>query len=204
MSSLSPLLQRISVGAVILASALHAPPAPADEATGEIDGNVAAAVAKFRANTVVYVKNAGLGTSSAVAKMDQRGLVFAPRVLPIQKGTRVDFLNSDPVGHNVFSPDGDKYDLGTWPKDETRSHTFNTSGVFRQLCRVHDDMIAFIVVVDTKYFALSDKSGAFKIGGLPPGKYTLATWNEKLGAKDVDVDVAAGKPSTVTISLEKR
>lgn len=179
--------------------------APSSAATtGDLVGNVTAAVAKNRANTVVYVKNAGLGTSKGTARMDQKGLVFNPRVLPIQKGTTVEFLNSDAVAHNVFTPDGDKYDLGTWPQGQVKKYQFNKAGVFRQLCHVHDDMIAYIVVLDTSLFALSDKAGDFKIPALAPGKYTLAVWNEKLGAKDVDVEIKAGKPTNVTITLEKK
>lgn len=176
----------------------------AGEPTGEIVGVITAGVAKHRANTVIYVKNAGLGASTATAKMDQKGMVFAPRVLPIQKGTTVEFVNSDPVGHNVFTPDGDKYDLGTWPKGEVRKYKFEKAGVFRQLCKVHDDMVAFIVVVDSKYFATSDKAGEFKLPTLPPGKYTLGIWHEKLGAKDVNVEVVAGKPTKIEIALDKK
>lgn len=186
----------VSLG-VSLSTAAPADPPPA----GEITGTVSASVAKNRANTVVFIKNAGLGTSNATALMDQVGMIFSPRVLPVQKGTTVKFKNSDPTGHNVFTPDNEKYDLGTWPTGEVREHTFAKPGVYRQLCRVHDDMIAFIVVLDTKYFAVSDKSGRYKIGNLPPGKYTVGVWNEKLGAKDADIEVAAGKPATLDITL---
>lgn len=193
-----------ALGAAFALSLGGATTSEAADATGEIVGTVTAGVAKHRANTVVYVKNAGQGTSTATVKMDQKGMMFTPRVLPIQKGTTVEFSNSDPVGHNVFTPDGDKYDLGTWPKGETRKYTFKNPGVFRQLCKVHDDMIAYIVVVDTKYFAVSDKNGEFKLPALPPGKYTLSFWHEKLGAKDVTVDVVAGKPTKIDVPLEKK
>jgi hypothetical protein len=62
---------------------------PAAAATGDITGTVNAEVAKLKANTVVFVKNAGLGASTGKTTMDQKGLVFNPRVLPIQKGTTV-------------------------------------------------------------------------------------------------------------------
>lgn len=181
--------------------AAQADPPPAAAATGDITGTVNAEVAKHKANTVVFVKNAGQGTATGKVTMDQKGLVFNPRVLPIQKGTTVEFLNSDSVGHNVFTPDNEKYDLGTWPQGQVRSFQFVNAGVYRQLCRVHDDMIAFIVVVDSKFFAKSDKAGAFKIPALPPGKYTLGVWHEKLAAADVEVEVTAGKATDVTIQL---
>lgn len=185
-------------------TAVFASPALATPKKGSISGKVTAEVAKHRANAVIYVKNAGEGTSTATVKMDQRGLLFVPRVLPIQKGTTIKFLNSDPVGHNVFTPDGDKYDLGTWPKGQTRSYHYKKTGVYRQLCKVHDDMIAFVVVLDTKYYAVSAKSGAFKLPPLPPGKYTLGVWHEKLTAEEVTVEVAEGKTTDVKIELKAK
>jgi len=171
---------------------------------GKIAGTVSAEVAKHRANTIVYIKDAGQGTSKVTVKMDQRGLLFVPRVLPIQKGTTIEFKNSDPVGHNVYTPDGDKYDLGTWPKGQSRKYVYKNTGVFRQLCKVHDDMIAFVVVLDTKYFAVSAKNGTFKLPPLPPGKYTLGVWHEKLAADEVTVEVVEGKTSDVQIELKAK
>lgn len=171
---------------------------------GEVAGTVNAPVPKHRANVVVFVRNAGLEPAPKTAHMDQVGLVFQPRVLPIQKGSSVEYKNSDPVGHNVNSPDGEKYDLGTWPKGETRKRTFDKPGVYRQLCSVHDDMIAWVVVVDSKHFGVSDKAGSFKIPDLPPGKYTLGVWHEKLAADDVTVEVGASGATPVTITLKPK
>ena len=183
----------------ILACGLFALPAFADA----ISGTIQAPVPKFRANVVVFVKQGP--PAPAIKKsvtMDQKGLVFVPRVLPIQKDWTVEFLNSDPVAHNVFTVDGDKYDLGTWPQGQKKAHTFTKTGTYRQLCRVHDDMIAFIVVLDTPWFAVSDKAGNFKLDGLPAGNYTLGVWHEKLKAPDVQVTVAAGQPAHVDIKLQ--
>lgn len=192
------LIVALALTTLVSKRAAAAPP------TGKISGTVSAEVAKHRANAIVYVKDAGEGSSKATVPMDQRGLLFVPRVLPIQKGTTIEFKNSDPVGHNVFTPDGDKYDLGTWPKGQTRKYTYKKPGVYRQLCKVHDDMIAFVVVLDTKYFAVSSKSGAFKLPPLPPGKYKLGVWHEKLGAEEVTVEVVAGKTSDVKIALKSK
>ncbi len=170
--------------------------------TGRIVGTIEAPVAKHRANAVVYVKTGDKGVNKPVTvRMDQTGLVFTPRVLPIPVGSTVEFLNSDPVAHNVYTIDGEPYDLGTWPKGEKRAHTFPKPGVFRQLCKVHDDMIAFVVVLDGGRFVVSDKAGAFTLEGLPPGSYTLSVWHEKLAAADVTVEVAAGVDAKLTIPL---
>lgn len=200
-------MRKIIVSATLAATVALialAPPALA-EATGRIAGTIDVAVAKHKANAVVYVKAGDKGPKTTKnARMDQTGLLFVPRVLPIQQGWTVDFTNSDPVGHNVFTLDGEKYDLGTWPKGEKRSFTFQKLGAYRQLCKVHDDMIGYVVVLDTARFAMSDKAGAFALEGLPPGDYTLGVWHEKLAAADVPVKVTAGGTATVSIPLAAR
>jgi plastocyanin len=182
-----------------------APSAALAATPGAISGSVLAPVAKHRAGAVIYVKQ-GPKPSAAqaapqVAKMDQKGMVFTPRVLPIAKGWTVEFANSDPVAHSVFTLDGEKYDLGTWPKGEVRKYTFAKTGVYRQLCKVHDDMLAFIVVLDTPWFAVSDKTGQFSLRGLPAGKYTLGVWHEKLGAADVQVELSAAGVAGLQLPL---
>ena len=172
---------------------------------GAVSGTVAAPVAKHRAGAVIFVKQGPKPTADQAAvqtaKMDQKGLVFLPRVLPIAKGWTVAFSNSDPVAHSVFTLDGEKYDLGTWPKGETRKYTFAKPGIYRQLCKVHDDMLAFIVVLETPWFAVSDKGGNFTLRGLPPGKYTLGVWHEKLAAADIQVEVTAAGVAGLAVNL---
>jgi hypothetical protein len=65
-------------------------------------------------------------------------------------------------------------------------------------------MIGWVVVVDSKYFAVSDKSGAFKLTGLPPGKYTLGVWHEKLVGDDVTVEVTQTGAAPVTVTLKPK
>ncbi len=126
--------------------------------------------------------------------MDQRRLQFDPHVLVVPVGATVEFLNSDQVLHNIFAPplDTDGFDLGTWPHSETRRHTFQEPGVNVLLCNVHPDMEAFIVVVPTRYYALTDKDGAFSINGVPPGRYTLVAWHERCDPYEMGIDVGDG------------
>ena len=75
---------------------------------------------------------------------------FIPHVLPVVAGTTVKFLNSDPTPHNVFSPDNEKYNLGTWPQGQSKDYVFSKCTkfpcVYTQLCRVHPEMEGFVVV----------------------------------------------------------
>ena len=69
------------------------------------------------------------------ARMDQKNLMFVPHVLPVLAGTTVDFMNSDDVLHNVFSPDKccDKFNLGSWPKGQIEILHLQRAGMRRNL-----------------------------------------------------------------------
>ena len=172
--------------------------------TGAVSGSVTAKGLRTNAGVVVSLQ-APETTVTPPAKpleMDQKGMVFAPHVMAVVRGTRVQFLNSDAVAHNVFSPEG-KYNLGTWPQGESREHAFDKPGVYTQLCRVHPEMEAFVVVLDTPYFAVTDKAGAFEIKDVPAGTYTLTAWSEKLKSSKQEVTVESGKPTLVELTLTR-
>jgi plastocyanin len=190
--------------ALVAASALLAV-----AADGSIAGTVKATGLASNADAVVWVQQA-TGTSKPPAQpvnMDQRQMQFIPHVLPVVLGTTVRFLNSDPTPHNVFSPDFEKYNLGTWPKDQSKDHAFATCAKFpcayTQLCRVHPEMEGFVVVLPNSYFAVSNKEGHFEITGVPAGQYTVAVWHPKLKAQPKPVTVEAGKPATVDFALAR-
>jgi len=171
---------------------------------GSVTGTITAKGLRSSADIVVSLRAPGLSVTPPAKspEMDQKGMRFIPHVLPIVAGTTVKFLNSDPFAHNVFSPDG-KYNLGTWPMGQTRDHKFDKPGVYTQLCRIHPEMEAFIVVLNTPYFAVTDKEGNFTIKGVPAGKYTLVAWSEKLKKAEQAVTVEAGKSATVDVTLSK-
>jgi copper binding plastocyanin/azurin family protein len=135
--------------------------------------------------------------------VNQKDLVFVPHIVPVLAGTTVDFLNSDTVRHNVFSPDGEKFNLGTWPKGETRPHTFAKPGVYTLLCNVHPEMEAFVVVLENPFFAFSGKDGSFRIEHVPAGKFTLQAFaGSTLKADPVPVAVTAGGTTTASVTLK--
>jgi plastocyanin len=109
--------------------------------------------------------------------LDQRNLRFTPHVLAIRVGTTVDFPNNDRVFHNVFSfKDGKVFDLGLYPVGATRTVTFDTAGLSRIYCNIHPGMAAYVMAVDSPYFALSNASGAFTLPDVPVGRYTYHAW----------------------------
>lgn len=153
-------------------------------AGGEIEGKVKTSWGSYVKDAVVYIdkiKGKTFPPPHKHAIIDQRNLVFVPQVLPVIVGTTVEFLNSDDVLHNVFSPDvcSGNLKLGTWSKGISKSYTFNNRCVSTILCNVHPEMEAFIVV-ETPYYAVTSEDGRYVIKGVPPGKYTLKIWHKRL------------------------
>ncbi len=176
----------------------------------EIKGKVSVQGIKSAENIAVYV-NAILDKKFDAPKehvvIDQRKMAFIPHVVAVQQGTTVDFLNSDPVGHNVYWPSvsGNKklsHNLGTWPKGEKKPFQFNDLGTASLLCNVHPEMSGYVVVVPTPYFAVTDKDGNFEIKNLPSGKYSLKTWSEDGKPTTQAVDVS-GATATVDVTVKK-
>lgn len=192
------------LAAVALAAALLASPAAARAEGGTITGKVEATPSRLRDDTVVFLRSVPGPYAPRTLEMDQRGVKFIPRILAITQGDTVRFLNNDDMPHNVYSRDGEGYNLGTFKRDETASRTFKQPGVFAQLCTIHPEMLAWVFVGQNPYAAAVDVRGRFTIRNVPPGTWAVAVWNAaQLGAPDQSVTVAAGQTAEVAFSLKK-
>jgi len=173
---------------------------------GELRGTVKAVGQKNSGDAVVYVDaipGKTFAPPSAHALIDQKSMVFIPHVLPVLVGATVDFLNSDAILHNVFSPDkcADKFNLGSWPQGQKRSYTFKQPCAATLLCNVHPEMEAFVVAVPTPYFAVTDKSGAYSIQDIPDGTYTVNVWHPRL--KETTQQVSVSGATTADFEIKK-
>ncbi len=176
-------------------------------AAGELKGVVTAAGLKNNADAVVYVDAIPGRTFPAPtthAKMNQQNLVFSPHVLPVLQGTTVDFLNSDQVLHNVFSPDKccERFNLGSWPQGQTRSYTFKQRCNATLLCHVHAEMEGFIVALPTPWFAVTDKAGAYAIKEIPDGAYTVKVWHPRFKS-EVSRSVTVAGATVADFAMKK-
>ena len=127
---------------------------------------------------------------TAVVQLTQRHYQFSPAILPIEKGTRVEFPNQDPEYHNVLSNSKIKrFDLGRYRKDEKpAAQVFDKPGVVNLYCEIHAHMRGTILVLDTPYFVTTDEQGKFRIENLPVGKFTLKAYvDEKTLEKAVEL-----------------
>lgn len=194
---------KLAILALFLGGSLAAAPGHA----GTLKGKVTIPRARTLADVVVYVDKAP-GQFAPPKKhtvMDQKNLSFVPHVLPVVVGTTVDFLNSDQVLHNVFTPDkcAGKFNLGTWPKGEVRSVTFDKLGCSPVvLCNVHPEMEGFVVVLQNPFFGVTDKAGLFSIPDLPEGKYTVKVWNRKFLTNTQDIAVPKEGDATCNFTLK--
>ncbi len=176
---------------------------------GAISGHVECKGVKSNQWVVVYIDAISGKEFTPPAQpvvMDQKGKEFLPHVLPILKGTTVDFLNDDPFAHNVFSPDdtADQVNLGSWKQGEKKSHTFSKLGNAVMLCNLHPEMEGWIVVLPTPYFAVTDEKGDYTIKDVPDGKYTLKTWHQKLGPSQSEATVTSSASTKVDFALTKQ
>jgi len=195
--------------AIAFAFVAHAPAVRGAGATGGgvIAGTVTITGLPSGANTVVFIEQAAAAAPPAApVEMNQRGMEFIPKILPIVAGTTVRFLNSDPTDHNVFSPDYEKYDLGTWKQGQTKDYVFppcaKTPCAYAQLCKAHPQMDGYIVVLQNQYFAVTDKLGHYEIRDVPPGNYMVGVWHaRRYEAPAKPVTVSGTAPSTLNFQL---
>ncbi len=186
----------------------------ADAKPGSIKGEVTVSGVRSPEDVVVYVEEAPgeHKPPKKPAEVDQKKLVFIPRVLPIVAGTTVTFKNGDPLLHNVFWPASDDgpypgQNLGTWGQGDSRAFTFDKPGHVILLCNIHAEMEGHILVLQNPYFAVVGKEGTYEIKNVPPGEYTVKTWYpqpKKLKSKSAKLTVAAGEAATQDFSLGRR
>ncbi len=177
--------------------------------TGTIKGTIKSPYARL-AEGVVYieeVKDRKFVLPSKNPLMDQKNKIFVPHVLPVLVGSTVDFPNTDDVRHNVYTEKGSPYEfnLGEYQAGEVKQVKPDKCGLLSLRCNVHTEMNAFIVVCQNPYFGTTDKKGAYLIRNVPPGKYRLTFFHEKLKSKTIEVTVEAGKDAAADFTeLEKR
>ncbi|WP_421933072.1 methylamine utilization protein [Phenylobacterium sp.] len=165
-------------------------------------------------DAVVTLKPAGGAPAGAPIKfawpysVAQQNISFNPFVLVVPVGSQVSFPNKDNVRHHVysFSPIK-KFELKLYGRDESRSVVFDKAGVVPLGCNIHDQMIAYVVVVDTAFAGKTGADGVVLIRGAPAGAAAMTVWQPYLKAarnqvvKTISVPAAGGRE---TVSLDLR
>lgn len=152
-----------------------------------------------RSHVVVYLEGqqrASIAASTAepMAEMEQHDRRFAPDLVVIPAGAAVSFPNFDPIFHNVFSLSKPKsFDLGNYPKGQTRMVTFPKPGIVSVYCHLHPNMAGTILVAPNQWAVRVDAAGHFVLPDVPPGKYTVVAWHKTGGTFRKTIDVTAGQ-----------
>lgn len=135
------------------------------------------------------------------AQLDQKFLQFTHRVLPVLKGTMVDFTNHDPVYHNVFSNSHiNAFDLGRRGKGQKAYVKMLKAEIpVNVYCEIHASMKSDILVLENPFFTTVSPGGRFKIEGIPSGTYRMVAWHDYW--KPVEREVTIGKGTTTQASV---
>ncbi|HMF08843.1 MAG TPA: carboxypeptidase regulatory-like domain-containing protein [Thermoanaerobaculia bacterium] len=158
-------------------------------------------------NVVIYLSSPALDAlrstePSRTFRMEQRNESFVPHVLPVMKGSTVEFPNGDPIYHNVFSLSRvASFDLGRYPRGASRSIRFDEPGVVKVFCHIHSDMSGVVLVLDNPFFTAPGPEGSFDFPDLPPGEYTVTAWHERARPVRRQVVIQAGRTSSVDFAI---
>ena len=168
-------------------------------------------------HTLVYLKAPGLTAPQPADaySLDQRGLAFVPRVLVVPPGATVRFVNSDAEMHNVNSGSPIRpFNFAMVRKGSTHEERFREVGFYPLLCDVHPHMRAWIAVLASPHYGVSDDAGRLRIANVPEGAYTLVIWREgkpvreeplSVGGTPIEQDLAvAVAPAAATAIAPSR
>lgn len=194
------------------AMSLHAASARAEQLRASVVDQTGAPVA----DAVVYATPADLKIKDAAAVVparkrptaiiDQIKRRFVPLVSVVQTGTAVSFPNRDNIEHDVysFSP-AKRFELHLYHGVPAEPVVFDKPGLVVMGCNIHDQMIAYLLVVDTPWFAKTDAHGQAAIDGVPGGTYRLTVWHYRMAAPEAlpsrDASAAPGPGQSAAFAL---
>ena len=162
-------------------------------------------------NAFVYIQK-GLGDRvfaipTEPVEIDQRGCLYDPRVVGVQVGQLIKYVNSDPTMHNVHgTPQASPNWNFALPRvGAERDVRLNEPEVMVSVrCDLHPWMQGWIGVVDHPYFAVTGADGTFALPRVPPGTYTVTAWHERFGIRSAEVTLAERGTADVTFTFAAR
>jgi plastocyanin len=195
-----------SVTAVILVAGISNS-STAVQGTGTIKGHVRLS-GKSPGNTVIRMGvDPMCGTINAGKRqpvvLDERGCVYAPRVLGMRVGQTLQVRNDDPLQHNVHSVSDHGNDINVGQATSGVVSEFRPRSeevMLRFGCEIHRWMFAYVGVVSHPYFAVSADGGTFEIDNVPPGTQTVQVWHEVYGMLTKTVRVQGGAIANIEFS----
>lgn len=190
---------------IALGAAFAAPQAAAATLTGTLSLTENGQTVAVAPSAVLWYVPAGGAPRPTPrrAEIQTRERRFIPRVIAVPQGSEVRFPNSDPILHNVFSVSpGNRFDVGLYRQGEGKSARFETAGLVRVYCNVHQSMVAYILVCDTPWFTQPEADGGFTLEGVPNGAGTLHGWHEQTGPWSRDVTLPLDRPLEIRLDAQ--
>jgi len=139
-------------------------------------------------------------------EISQESKTYIPRISVSMVGNDLTFLNHDAMLHNVHGYSGEKtlYNFAM-PKFLKKKVTkLDEAGLRRVRCDVHQEMIAYVVVAENPFYAITNEAGLFQIDSLPAGTYKIKAWHETLGESEQTVTITQGKKTAVIFELKSQ
>jgi plastocyanin len=172
-------------------------------AAADLQVSVRSAAGEPAPNTIVYATPAiPVALAAGKATIDQVDRQFVPRVNVIQVGTAVEFPNSDNIRHSVYSFSPAKvFTLKLYAGKPASPVLFDKPGIVVLGCNIHDNMLAWVLVVNTPFFARTDSNGVATLKNLTAGDYTLRAWREPMAAEQPGeaLHIEANSPAARTL-----
>src|SRR5262249_48785864 len=96
------------------------------------------------------------------------------------------------------------FDLGQYPKGDTKMKRFDKIGAVDVYCNIHPQMAATILVLPNRHFARVGADGHFRIDDLPAGNLTLYAYSRRATEPaPAAVTIAAGATASVDMTIEE-
>jgi plastocyanin len=192
---------------VVLAALLAAPPVRGEEPArvhGRVSVGVASVALADAGPLVVYLEALAApapkpGPGVAIRQHLAR---FEPGFTVVPVGEPVRMPNDDTIFHNVFSYSRpNDFDLGLYGAGEARTVRFRAPGLVRIYCSIHERMNGLIFVTPSTLYAIPRPDGAYQIDGVPPGRYRLHVWSERLPVWTRELELGAGEDAELEARL---
>lgn len=157
---------------------------------------------------VVYISESAPATAGETIIVDQVDKEFIPYVTAIRRGDAINFANNDDIRHQIYSfSESKQFEIPLFKDNPPRPVTFDQAGVVELGCNIHDWMSAYIYVVETDKFVVTDTFGSGLIRNLPEGDYEVLVWHPRLDgtaqstAQRVTID---GSDQTVAFTVSQK
>ena len=143
-------------------------------------------------------------TAATPVSIVQKDKEFTPQVTAVLVGSTIEFANEETKGkHHVYSLSAaKKFEIPLHDPGNRRPVVFDKSGIVALGCNIHDWMRAYVVVLETPWFAKTAEAGAVEITA-PAGRYRVEVWHprlKKIESREVTLPVSA--PTAFALALE--